>query len=289
MLSEVTGIRPLRFEPGRPLPAGAELAEVLIPAFLTRPDSIDLTGLPKLRLVQMLTAGADGWIGQLPDGVLLSNARGAHGASVAEWVLGALLTIYREFGGFADTKRACRWNHHQTDTLAGKRVLGIGAGDLGIELRRKLEAFDATLTLVGVNARDGVHGVDELPELLGGFDVVVLMVPVTGKTIGLVDAKFLTRMADDAILVNVARGPVVDSEALLSELISGRLRAALDVTDPEPLPSDHPLWTAPGILLTPHVAGNSRGSTERAYAVAASEIARFAAGEQPKNLVHGEY
>lgn len=173
--------------------------------------------------------------------------------------------------------------------MAGKRVLGIGAGDLGIELRRKLEAFDATLTLVGVKAREGVHGVDELPELLGGSDVVVLMVPVTGKTIGLIDAKFLTRMADDAILVNVARGPVVDTEALLSELISGRLRAALDVTDPEPLPSDHPLWTALGILLTPHVAGNSRGSTERAYAVATWEIARFAAGQQPKNLVHGEY
>jgi phosphoglycerate dehydrogenase-like enzyme len=173
--------------------------------------------------------------------------------------------------------------------LAGKRILGVGAGDLGVELRRKLEPFDATLTLVGTNARDGVHGVDELPELLGEFDVVVLMVPVTDKTIGMVDAKFLARMADGAILVNVARGPVVDTEALLSELRSGRLRAALDVTDPEPLPPDHPLWTAPGLLLTPHVAGSSRGSVERAYAVAAAEIARFAAGEPPKNLVHGDY
>jgi phosphoglycerate dehydrogenase-like enzyme len=173
--------------------------------------------------------------------------------------------------------------------LAGKRILGVGAGDLGIELRRKLKPFDATLTLVGATARDGVHGVDELPQLLGEFDVVVLMVPVTGKTIGMVDAEFLARMADGAVLVNVARGPIVDTEALLPELISGRLRAALDVTDPEPLPPEHPLWTVPGVVLTPHVAGNTRGSFERAYAVAAAEIARFAAGRPPKNLVEGEY
>ncbi|MET8875347.1 2-hydroxyacid dehydrogenase [Nocardia sp. NPDC004604] len=289
VLARLDGIHPVRYTPGEPLPAAAELAEVLVPAFLTGPESIDPAGLPKLRLVQMLTAGTERWIGRLPDGVMLSNARGAHGGSSAEWVVAALLTIYRDLVEFADARRQRHWHYHQTDTLAGKRILGIGAGDLAIELRRRLEAFDATLTLVGTTARDGVHGVDELPELLGDYDAVVLMVPVTDQTIGMVDAQFLAAMADGAILVNVARGPIVQTRALLAELRSGRLRAALDVTDPEPLPSDHPLWTAPGLLLTPHVAGSSRGSLERAYAVVAAEITRYAAGEPPKNLVRGDY
>lgn len=289
VLARLDGIRPVRYAAGEPLPAAAELAEVLVPAFLTGPESIDLTALPKLRLVQMLTAGAERWIGRLPDGVMLSNARGAHGGSSAEWAVAALLTVYRDLIEFADARRQRRWHYHQTDTLAGKRILGIGAGDLGIELRRRLEAFDATLTLVGTTARAGVHGVDELPALLGDHDAVVLMVPVTDQTIGMVDAQFLAAMADGAILVNVARGPIVQTEALLAELDSGRLRAALDVTDPEPLPLDHPLWTAPGLLLTPHVAGSSRGSLERAYAVVTAEITRYAAGEPPKNLVRGDY
>ncbi|WP_085998569.1 2-hydroxyacid dehydrogenase [Nocardia vinacea] len=289
VLARLDGIRPVRYTPGEPLPTAAELAEVLVPAFLTGPESIDLAGLPKLRLVQMLTAGTERWIGRLPDGVMLSNARGAHGGSSAEWVVAALLTIYRDLFEFADARRHRHWQYHQTDTLAGKRILGIGAGDLGIELRRRLEAFDATLTLVGTTARDGVHGVDELPTLLGDFDAVVLMVPVTEQTIGMVDAQFLAAMADGAILVNVARGPIVQTEALLAELDSGRLRAALDVTDPEPLPSDHPLWAAPGLLLTPHVAGSSRGSLDRAYAVVTAEIIRYVAGQPPKNLVRGDY
>jgi phosphoglycerate dehydrogenase-like enzyme len=143
--------------------------------------------------------------------------------------------------------------------------------------------------MVGFHARDGVHGVDELPDLLPGHDAVVLMVPVTPATTGMVDAAFLAGMSDGAILVNAARGQVVDTDALLAELSSGRLRAALDVTDPEPLPPDHPLWTAPGLLLTPHVAGSVTGHQERSYAVVAAEVARFAAGKEPENLVHGDY
>ncbi|MFI6871772.1 NAD(P)-dependent oxidoreductase [Nocardia sp. NPDC050406] len=186
-------------------------------------------------------------------------------------------------------QREHRWTQHQTDTLSGKRILIVGAGDLAAQMSRKLAAFDASVTLVGTTAREGVHGVDELPDLLGDADAVVLTVPVTSKTIGLVDAAFLARMADGAILVNAARGPIVRTDALLAELTAGRLRAVLDVTDPEPLPADHPLWDAPGLLLTPHVGGSSRGSRERAYAVAAREIARYLGGEPPRNLVHGEY
>lgn len=289
-LTGVDGVRPVRYTPGDPLSGDTGSAEVLVPGFLSN-SGVDelLGGLPRLRLIQLLTAGAETWLPKLPDGVRLSIARGAHGGSTAEWVMTALLTIYREFIGFEDDRRRGVWNQHRTDTLQDKRVLIVGAGDLGRELRRRLAAFDASATLVGMRARDGVHGVDELPDLLGGYDAVVLMVPLTGATTGMVDAGFLAAMRDGAILVNAARGPVVRTDALLAELKAGRLLAALDVTDPEPLPEDHPLWSAPGLLLTPHVGGSCTGLEERAWRVAAAEIGRFAAGEPLHNEVHGEY
>ncbi|MEU0543248.1 2-hydroxyacid dehydrogenase [Nocardia sp. NPDC005978] len=289
-LSRVDGVRALRFSPGKPLPDGAEKAEILVPGFLVGPEAARIVhALPGLRLVQLLTAGAESWVGKVPEGVRISIARAAHGASTAEWVMTGLLSVYREFTGFAVAQREHRWTQHQTDTLHGKRILIVGAGNLAEELRRMLAPFGTTVALVGTTARDGVHGIDELPSLLGDFDAVVLMVPVTSRTVGMVDAAFLARMADGAILVNAARGPVVRTDDLLAELHTGRLRAILDVTDPEPLPAGHPLWDAPGLLLTPHVGGSSRGSMERGWAVATEEIARYVAGEEPRNLVHGEY
>jgi phosphoglycerate dehydrogenase-like enzyme len=289
-LSGIDGVELVRYDRDRPLPPGADRAQVLIPGFLATQETVELIRrLPNLQLVQLLSAGAEFWIGQIPDGVLLSICRGAHGGSTAEWAIGALLAIYRELIGFDRDRRERRWHQHVTETLQGKRILVVGAGDLGRQLQRRLDTFDAGTTLVGTRARDGVHGRDELPDLLPRHDAVVLMVPVTPATIRMVDAAFLARMPDRAVLVNAARGPVVDTDALLAELSSGRLRAALDVTDPEPLPPDHPLWTAPGLLLTPHVAGSVDGHRERAYAIAAAEIARFAAGKEPENLVRGEY
>ncbi|MBP2323633.1 phosphoglycerate dehydrogenase-like enzyme [Kibdelosporangium banguiense] len=290
VLGRLEGVRLVRFDVGEPLPPGAEEAEVLIPGFQAGSRALPLVAqLPKLRLVQLLSAGAESWIGKLPDGVMLANCRGAHGGSTAEWVVAALLSIYREMREFDQAQAERRWALHLTDTLQGKNVLVIGAGDLGNQLKRRLEPFGTNVTLVGTTAREDVRGVDELPELLGHYDAVVLMVPVTAKTTGMVDPNFLSRMRDGAVLVNAARGSIVDTDALLAELNSGRLRAALDVTDPEPLPPDHPLWTAPGLLLTPHVAGTCRGNFDRAYGVAAREIALFAAGGKPENLVGGAY
>jgi len=289
-LSQLDGVRPVRYEADAPLPPEAAEAEVLIPPFLSVERVLELVGrLPRLRLVQLLTAGVEPWIGRLPEGIALSNARGAHGGSTAEWVLTVLLAVYRDLPAFLTAQAERRWDYHSTDTVQGKRVLVVGAGDLGQQVRRRLDAFDAHTTLVARRARPGVHAVDELPALLGEHDAVVLVVPLTEQTRGLVDADFLARMPDGAVLVNAARGPVVDTEALITELRRGRLRAALDVTDPEPLPADHPLWTAPNVLITPHVGGSCRGSRERSYAVAAAQIAKFAAGGQPDNLVLGEY
>ncbi|GDY31849.1 2-hydroxyacid dehydrogenase [Gandjariella thermophila] len=290
VLSRVDGVRPVRYRIDQPLPDGAAAAEVLVPPFLVGSQALALVdALPKLRLVQLLSAGAEAWVGRLPDGVALSTCRGAHGGVTAEWAVAVLLAVYRDLPAFRDAQCEGRWDYHYTDTLSGRRVLVVGAGDLGERIRRRLEPFDVSVTLVGRTSRDGVHGEDALPDLVGRHDAVILAVPLTSRTRGMADAAFLARMPDGAVLVNAARGPVVDTEALLAELRAGRLRAALDVTDPEPLPAGHPLWSAPGLLLTPHVAASCHGQRERAYAVAAEQISRFARGAELENLVHGEY
>ncbi|GAA4421797.1 2-hydroxyacid dehydrogenase [Actinokineospora soli] len=288
-LAAVAGVEALVYRDLDDLPPGAEKAQVLVPGFGVRPGADLVDRLPSLRLVQLLTAGAEAWIGTLPDDVLVSTCRGAHGAPTAEWVVTALLTVYREFRELEDARREQRWASRVTGTLAGKRVLVVGAGDTGRDLRRKLDAFDAATTLVGAHARDGVRGVDELPSLLPDHDAVVLLVPVTSATRGMVDADFLARMPDGALLVNAARGVVVDTDALVAELASGRLRAALDVTDPEPLPAGHPLWTVQGLLLTPHVGGSVEGHRDRAFRVVAEQVAAFVESGRTDNLVHGEY
>lgn len=268
------------------LPPGAEAARVLIPDFPAGAHTVALAHrLPELGLVQLLTAGADGWAGALPEGVLLSHARGAHDAGVAEWVLGALITLCRDFPVFARARQERRWATRPTDNLYGKKVLIVGAGDLADALARALAPFRTPVTVVASTARAGVYPVDELAALLPRHDIVVLAVASTARTRRLADASMLARMPDGAIMVNVSHGPAVDTEALVAELYSHRLRAALDVTDPEPLPPDHPLWGAPGLFLTPHVAGTGSHSTIRAYAVAAAQIERFLTGRLPDNLV----
>lgn len=300
-LAQVDGVRALRYDGAdrddddpddRDGAAGILLpeedlrsAEVLVAPILGRVRPERLASLPRLRLVQLLTAGYEGWEATLPEGVALATGRGAHGGSTAEWVLATLLALQRDLPRFVRAADRGEWDYHRTGTLLGARMLVIGAGDVGQQVVRRLGPFDVIATMVGRTARAGVRGMDELPGLLGEHDAVVLAVPLTDRTHRLVDAAFLARMPDGAVLVNAARGPVVDTGALLAELRTGRLRAALDVTDPEPLPPGHPLWHVPGVLLTPHVGGSVTGAVERAYAVAAAQIAEFLAGGEPANLV----
>ena len=245
--------------------------------------------MPELRVIQAQTAGVDVLLQILPDGVELCDARGVHGSSTAEWALTALLSVFREFPRFERARQQRRWDYSVTDELAGKRVLIVGAGDVGQQLARRLTACDAHPAFVARTARDGVHSIAELPDLLPSADAVVLIVPKTPETVGMVDAAFLAAMPDGALLVNAARGPVVDTGALLAELTSGRLRAAVDVTDPEPLPSDHPLWTAPNLLLTPHVGGSVLGFGDRFAALLVQQLHRYLNGEPLQNTVTGLY
>jgi phosphoglycerate dehydrogenase-like enzyme len=270
--------------------ADAADVEFWVPPFLASDDVVRAAErMPRLAVVQLLTAGADNWVGRLPLAVTLCDARGVHDSSTSEWAATAVLAALRDFPRFAVAQAAGRWEQGATDELAGKRVLVVGAGAIGDALCRRLEPFDVELTRTARRARDGVHAVDELPALLPAADVVVLLVPLTGATRGMVDAAFLARMHDGALLVNAARGPVVDTDALVAELSSRRLRAALDVTDPEPLPAGHPLWTVPGLLLTPHVAGSVSGLLPRAYGLVARQLWRYADGEPLDNLVVDGY
>ncbi|MCF6743897.1 phosphoglycerate dehydrogenase [Blastococcus sp. KM273128] len=244
-----------------------------------------LDALPRLRLVQLTSAGAEGFAGRMPEGVVLCNARGAHTPATAEWVVAATLAAQRGLPSFVREHDAGRWSFATQRSLVGARVLVVGAGDIAATVGRMLAGFDVRLTYVARRPREGVRTVAELPELLPEADVVVLLVPLTPETTGMVDARFLAAMPDGALLVNAARGPVVDTGALLAELTSGRLRAAVDVTDPEPLPEGHPLWHAPGLLLTPHIGGEVPATRERATAAVTEQIGRILAGQPLANVV----
>lgn len=234
--------------------------------------------MPALRVVQTQTAGYEHVLPYLPDGVTLCNAGGVHDASTAELAVTLILASLRGIPTFVRATRTQDWRYGWYDALADRTVLIVGYGGVGKAIDRRLAGFEVEVRRVARTARDGVAAMSDLPTLLPQADVVVLCVPLTDETRGLADAGFLARMRDGALLVNVARGPVVDTDALLDELHSGRLRAAVDVTDPEPPPPGHPLWTAPGLLLTPHVGGSSSAFRPRVERVIVEQIERYAAG-----------
>jgi phosphoglycerate dehydrogenase-like enzyme len=284
-----TGIEADLWKGSPDLPDSADEVEFVVAPFGVSPAVMRTVGaLPRLRVVQLLSAGADNVLPYLPAHVTLCNARGAHSAATAEWVVGAIVASTRNFRRFALAQRDGRWDWTTSEPVFGKRVLIVGYGDIGAAVERRLAGWEVTVDRIARHARDGVHPIADLRQLLPEADVVVLLVPVTDETRKLVNKDFLAAMKDGALLVNAARGVVVDTDALIAELDSGRITAAIDVTDPEPLPEGHPLWHAPGLLLTPHVGGSLRHATRRAYRIVAEQLARLAAGEPLANVI-GEH
>jgi phosphoglycerate dehydrogenase-like enzyme len=265
----------------RCLPDGRDAAAFLLPDWLDRETVAELPGLERVRVVQTLSAGVD-WIeDRVPPWATLCNARGTRDVAMAEWVVGALLgDAYGQFAA-AGTRR---WADAKPRELRGDTVLIAGYGSIGHALERHLEPFGVDLIRVARRARDGVHPVTDLPDLIGRADAVVVLAPLTPETAGLFDAALLARMKDGALLVNAGRGGVVDTDALLAELERGRLRAVLDVVDPEPLPDDHPLWDL-ALAITPHNAGDSAAADERAIRFGAEQLVRYARGEPLVNVV----
>ncbi|GAA4945431.1 2-hydroxyacid dehydrogenase [Yinghuangia aomiensis] len=267
-------------------------------AFYVLPYTFDLAPLrlladmPQVRVVQTLTAGYEHALPYLPDGATLCNGRGIHEASTAELAVALTLASLRGIPAFVRGQDSGEWLAGFYPALADKTVLIVGYGAIGEAVERRLAGFETDIVRVASRARtttDGapVHAAADLPKLLPRADVVVLVTPLTAATRGLADAEFLSHMRDGALLVNVSRGAVVDTGALLAEVATGRLTAALDVTDPEPLPADHPLRHAPGVLISPHVGGSSSAFLPRAQRLIHRQLTAWGTGRPLANIVAG--
>jgi len=260
-----------------------ETVDFLVPGSVY-PELLErMPALSRVAVVQVLSAGTDWVEPYVPPQATLCSARGARDAPVAEWVVSALLGVTSQLLACAPLQT---WTKRSLVDLGGWRVLIVGMGSIGRRVAQYLAPFGTEVVGVASRARDDLHGVDELPMLLPDADAVVVLAPLTAATRGLIGNRELTLMRDGAVLINAARGPVVDTDALVAQVTTGRLRAVLDVTDPEPLPDDHPLWQAPGVLsITPHIAGDSPAGNVRAAELAGEQLARWCAGEELLNVV----
>ncbi|MBK8469991.1 MAG: 2-hydroxyacid dehydrogenase [Actinomycetales bacterium] len=254
-----------------------------------------LASLPNLEVLQLLVAGYDAALPYLPDGVTLCNAAGVHDPATAEFAVALILAAQRGIPQWVLAQERGEWRPPTSfaPALADRRVLIVGYGRIGRAIAARLAPFEVTLTAVASSGRPGdefvdtVHGIAALPELLPRHDIVVLVTPLSDATRGLVDASFLSAMPDGALLVNIARGAIVDTDALLAQTSTGRLRAALDVTDPEPLPTGHPLWRTPGVLIAPHVGGAADSFAPRIIPLLRNQLRRYAAGQPLHHVVAG--
>ncbi|MHB1701879.1 MAG: 2-hydroxyacid dehydrogenase [Acidobacteriaceae bacterium] len=297
------------------LPARDYAVDFWVPPFNAKAVAAVLPHLQGLKVVQSLMAGVDWLLPCLPAGLTVCDGRGIHDVPTSEWVLAAILSSLKRFPHYRDNQNAGQWRgqvafgggfraHEEkredaakaqslqagqlivlSDELFGKTVLIVGHGSVGAAIEARLRAFDAKILRVARNAREGVSSIADLPELLPLADVVVLIVPLTQSTRGMFGAAWMARMKPGALLVNAARGPVVVTDDLVAALREGRIHAAVDVTDPEPLPPDHPLWSAPNCLITPHVGGSTAAFIGRAYALVARQLQHCVKGEPLENIV----
>ncbi len=254
-----------------------------VPDYIDSPNPEWMARFPALQVAQLPTVGFDAALTYLPEGVTLCNAAGVHEQSTAELTVGLIIAKWRGVDRAARDMAEGAWKHRRGRSLQDSRVLVVGAGGVGRGIADALAPLGCHIQLVGRSRRDRIAGADELPDLLGAADVVVLAVPLTAETDGMVNSAFLARMADGALLVNVARGPVVVTDDLLAHL--PRIEAALDVVDPEPLPADHPLWAAPGVLITPHIGGDTDAFPRLARQLIARQVQRWRSGEPLENVV----
>jgi phosphoglycerate dehydrogenase-like enzyme len=278
---------------GSPLPERLGRGEFLV-ADYNRPRVLEaIARLEDLRVVQTMAAGVDSLLDHIPPGVTLCDAAGVHDVPIAEWVVMTMLAAFHNLPEHLEAQRSGTWRRAGLDgggdDLEGATILIVGYGSIGRALESRLAPFGGTILRVARHQREGVHPLAHLPAMLPQADVVVILLPLTAETRGLVDAQFLAAMRPGALLMNPARGPIVDTEALTQAVQAGRVRVALDVTDPEPLPDGHPLWSAPGVIITPHVGGAVRKLYDRAWRLIADQVRRYATGEPLRNVVVDGY
>ncbi|MDQ0924682.1 phosphoglycerate dehydrogenase-like enzyme [Pseudarthrobacter sp. W1I19] len=283
------GVELLLWDLTGPAPEGR--IDLLVPPYMGKPGALAALDGVDVGLVQSQSIGYDGVADVLPEGCLFANAAGVHETSTAELALGMMIASQRGLADFARNQATGTWDNSQRPSLADRRVLLVGYGGVGKAIEARLLPFETEVTRMASREREDaggkIYGIDSLYEQLPLHEIVVVSVPLSEQTRQLVDAKFLAAMRDGALLVNVARGPVADTDALLAETSAGRLRAALDVTDPEPLPAGHPLWTTPGVLITPHVGGASSAMFPRMVRLVKQQIRLMLEGKEPVNVVLG--
>jgi phosphoglycerate dehydrogenase-like enzyme len=248
-----------------------------------------LARMKSLEYVQALSAGVDNVVGSVPRGVLLCSVRGAYDELMAELLLTGILSIYKEIPHYVHAQDEGAWTPKQVRIVQGRTVLYVGYGSISQCLERYLAPFRVRTLKVARTRRDDIESLDALPELLPLADIVVLLTPLTDETRGLVNEEFLGRMKPGALLVNGARGACVDTDALLAATRDPGIEAFLDVTDPEPLPADHPLWSAPGVFITPHIGSLVADNRERCFQVVRENLTTWVNGGQPKNRVEHGY
>jgi phosphoglycerate dehydrogenase-like enzyme len=278
----------------------AEVEFVVLGPELARGARALFKRLPNLRVVQSTSAGVDSLLPLVPEGVTLCGASGAYDIAVSEWVVAMLLALGWHLPQFYELQQRAEWDSNagdwistgpssigRVDDLDGTTVLVFGHGSIGRAVAARLAPFGVHTIGIARHARDDAEAPEALPRLLPEADAVVLLSPLTPETTGTVDAHFLARMKEGALLINAARGAIVDTDALVDALRAGHIRAALDVTDPEPLPPEHPLWQAPNLLITPHIAGSVTRWRNRAYRLAGEQLRRYVAGEPLLNVSVG--
>jgi phosphoglycerate dehydrogenase-like enzyme len=268
-----------------PLPAEFFEAEFLVPPYGSRRVLEALPKMRQLRVIQANSSGVEWLLPHVPPGVTVCNAKGTRDVAVSEWVITAILAMTKELAHWCRQQEGRTWEPTMLNELSGSQILIVGYGSIGRAVEARLAPFEVSVDRIASRARPGVHPVDRLAERLPLADIVILLLPAVPATDGLFDEVMLGRMKPDALLVNAGRGNAVDTDALVDAVGKGKIRAALDVTDPEPLPKDHPLWSLPGVLLTPHLAGDSEAGERRVYRLVGEQVARYMRGEPLFNVV----
>ncbi|WP_115726902.1 NAD(P)-dependent oxidoreductase [Actinomyces culturomici] len=288
----VDGVDVIAWDMDRPCPVDA-LDYACVP-YQNSPDVWGYLATARIGCVQLLSAGFEDALGRIGEGSALSNARGVHDAATAEQALALVLAMQRGAWRWVENHRERHWTGLGFQPgIADQRVVVLGYGSIGSAVARRIAAFEPkSLTAIASRPRAGddlvdrVHGVEELLHLLPSCDILVSVLPGGDATRGLLDARALAALPEGALVVNIGRGTVVDTDALVEACASERIRAGLDVTDPEPLPDDHPLWSTPGVLVSPHVGGLAMGFWSRAAALLRRQLERLAAGERLENIVN---
>ena len=266
----------------------SDLSEITfyVPTYMGGRPALELTKkMPNLKVLQVPNAGYDDALEFLRPGITLCNGRGIHDDSTAELAVGLTIASLRGFATFVRDQDKGEWVNKNYDSINDRKIGIVGFGSIGTTIARMLSGFSVEIVAFTQSGRDNTIAITDLDKHLPSLDVVILILPLTKESKHLFDARRLALMKDGALLVNVARGPIVDTDALVKELNSGRITAGLDVTDPEPLPKGHPLWSAKGVLISPHVGGNSSAFEKRARRLIESQLDLLAQGKPLNNVI----